>query len=333
MLRVVEKVEPSMELKEILKPIETDLQKVEVQLREAARAEFGPLALVIESVIESGGKRMRPAVTLLAGRMYSQNDEHLLKLAVSVELLHLATLIHDDLIDAAATRRGSSTINSKWDSKSTVLAGDYVWAKAAKIAADVGNTKVLGIFADTVMVIVEGEIKQDYMSSNSSTNRDEYYNRIYAKTASLFEGAVRSAAVLGNAPQKHLDALGMYGRKLGTAFQIIDDVLDFVGTQSDVGKPVGNDLRQGVITLPALMYYETHPGHPVIESVAVKNGHSAEQLEAAIEEIRTSPEMQEARDEAQRLAQEAIRELAVLPKSKYRQALAQLAEYVTERKK
>lgn len=322
-----------MEPSEILKPIEADLKHVEVQLRDAARAEFGPLALVIESIIESGGKRMRPAVTLLAGRMYPQNDDHLLKLAVSVELLHLATLIHDDLIDKANTRRGSATINSKWDSKSTVLAGDYVWAKAAKIAADVGNTKVLGIFADTVMVIVEGEIKQDYMGSASSTNRDEYYTRIYAKTASLFEGAMRSAATLGNAPRKHADALGMYGRKLGTAFQIIDDVLDFVGTQSDVGKPVGNDLRQGVITLPALLYYETHPGHPVIESVAVKNGHTPQQLEEVIRDIGASPEMYAARQEAKALAQEAIRELEVLPKSKYRQALAQLAEYVIERKK
>lgn len=322
-----------MEISEILKPIEADLQRVEVQLRDAARAEFGPLALVIESIIESGGKRMRPAVTLLAGRMYPQNEDYLLKLAVSVELLHLATLIHDDLIDKASTRRGSATINSKWDSKSTVLAGDYVWAKAAKIAADVGNTKVLGIFADTVMVIVEGEIKQDYMGSASSTNRDEYYTRIYAKTASLFEGALRSAATLGNAPQKDVDALGMYGRKLGTAFQIIDDVLDFVGTQSDVGKPVGSDLRQGVITLPALLYYETHPGHPVIESVAVKNGHTPQQLEDVIREIGASPEMVAARQEAKALAREAVGFLDVLPKSKYRQALAQLADYVIERKK
>lgn len=322
-----------MEISEILKPIEADLQRVEVQLRDAARAEFGPLALVIESIIESGGKRMRPAVTLLAGRMYPQNEDYLLKLAVSVELLHLATLIHDDLIDKASTRRGSATINSKWDSKSTVLAGDYVWAKAAKIAADVGNTKVLGIFADTVMVIVEGEIKQDYMGSASSTNRDEYYTRIYAKTASLFEGALRSAATLGNAPQKDVDALGMYGRKLGTAFQIIDDVLDFVGTQSDVGKPVGSDLRQGVITLPALLYYETHPGHPVIESVAVKNGHTPQQLEDVIREIGASPEMVAARQEAKALAREAVGFLDVLPKSKYRQALVQLADYVIERKK
>lgn len=330
---IVGKGKVQVELKEILKPIEADMIKVEGQLRDASRAEFGPLALVIESIIESGGKRIRPAITLLAGRMYSQNDEHLLKLAVSVELLHLATLIHDDLIDKANTRRGSATINSKWDSKSTVLAGDYVWAKAAKIAADVGNTKVLGIFADTVMVIVEGEIKQDYMGSESNPGRDEYYNRIYSKTASLFEGAVRSAAVLGNAPQKHVDALGMYGRKIGTAFQIIDDVLDFVGTQADVGKPVGNDLRQGVITLPALLYYEKHPADPTLHSVVVKNGHSPQELEDVIQDIRNSPEMDSARREAQELAGEAVRELEVLPRSKYRQSLEQLAEYVIRRKK
>lgn len=330
---VVEKAEVIVELAEILKPIEADLVTVEAQLREAARAEFGPLALVIESVIESGGKRMRPAVTLLAGRMYPENGEHLLRLAVSVELLHLATLIHDDLIDAASTRRGSATLNTKWDSKSTVLAGDYVWAKAAKIAADVGNTKVLGIFADTVMVIVEGEIKQDYMGSTSSTNRDEYFTRIYAKTASLFEGSMRSAAVLGNAPQKHVDALGMYGRKLGSAFQIIDDVLDFVGNTSDVGKPVGNDLRQGVITLPALLYYEKHPAHPTLNSVVVKNGHSPQELEDVIQEIRASPAIEASRKQAQEMANAAILELQVLPKSKYRDSLTRLAEFVIERKK
>lgn len=322
-----------MEIKEIIKPIDADLGQVETLLRDAARAEFGPLAMVIESLIESGGKRMRPVVTLLAGRMYQQNQDHLLKLAVSVELLHLATLIHDDLIDAANTRRGSATVNSKWDSKSTVLAGDYVWAKAAKIAADVGNTKVLGIFADTVMTIVEGEIKQDYMSSESNPDHDEYINRIYAKTASLFEGAMRSAAVLGNAPQKHVDALGMYGRKVGTAFQIIDDVLDFVGTQADVGKPVGSDLRQGIMTLPALLYYQKNPAHPTLHSVVVKNGHSVQELEEVIEEIRASPQMDAARQEAQVLVNDAIRELDVLPRSKYRQALVELAEYVLERKK
>src|SRR5581483_2539069 len=314
-----------MELKDILKPIETDLQKVELQLHEAARAEFGPLAMVIESIIDSGGKRIRPAVTLLAGRMFPQAEENLLKLAVSVELLHMATLIHDDLLDKATTRRGSATINSKWDSKSTVLAGDYVWAKAAKIAAEVGNPKVLGIFADTILVIVEGEIKQDYTDAKSRPQRDEYYTRIYAKTASLFEGAMRSAAVLGNAPEQQMNALGMYGRKLGTAFQIIDDVLDFVGTQADVGKPVGNDLRQGVITLPAILYYEKHPAHPTLVSVAAKNGHTPQELDAVIEEIRTSPEMNAARAEAQKLAAEAKQELAILPSSEYKHALEQLA--------
>lgn len=322
-----------MTLKEIFKPIEADLEHVEVQLRQAARSEFGPLALVIESIIESGGKRMRPAMTLLAGRMFPQQDEHLLKLAVSVELLHLATLIHDDLIDKASTRRGAATINSKWDSKSVVLAGDYVWAKAAKIAADVGNTKVLGIFADTVMVIVEGEIKQDYMGSASNPNREEYFVRIYAKTASLFEGAMRSAATLGNAPEEQAVALGMYGRKLGKAFQIIDDVLDFVGTQQEVGKPVGSDLRQGVVTLPAILYYENHPTHPTLHSVITRNGHTPQELDSVIEEIRVSPELTAAREQAHDLAREAQAELSGLPPSLYKEALLELAEYVVQRKK
>jgi geranylgeranyl pyrophosphate synthase len=248
-------------------------------------------------------------------------------------MLHLATLIHDDLIDDANTRRGAPTINSKWDSKATVLAGDYIWAKAAKIAADVGNTKVLAIFAESVMVLIEGEIKQDYVGAAYTPNREEYYNRIYAKTASLFEGALRSAATLGDASPEEIKALGAYGRKLGMAFQIIDDVLDFVGTQAEVGKPVGNDLRQGVITLPAILYYEKHPTHPTLRSVAVKNGHTPQELDEVIQEIRTSPEMNAALAQARELATEAQRELEILPPNKYREALHQLAEYVIERKK
>jgi len=322
-----------VELKEILKPIEKDLQQVEMMLRESSRSEFGPLTLVIEEVIESGGKRIRPAMVMLAGRLFPQNEDHLLRLAVSVEMLHLATLIHDDLIDKANTRRGAPTINSKWDNKSTVLAGDYVWAKAAKIAAEVGNTNVLAIFAESVMVIVEGEIRQDYTGPSFTPNREEYYNRIYAKTASLFEGALKAAATLGEGTADEVRALGTYGRKLGMAFQIIDDVLDFVGTMAEVGKPVGNDLRQGVITLPAILYYEKHPSHPTLHSVASKNGHTPQELDEVIEEIRTSPELNVAQKEARELAMDAQRELAIFPRNTYRKALEELAEYVVERKK
>lgn len=321
-----------MELRDILGPIDADVKRVEARLRESARAEFGPLSLVIESLIDSGGKRIRPALVLLAGRMYRQNDEYLMRLAVSVELLHLATLIHDDLLDMANTRRGAATINSKWDSKATVLAGDYVLAKAAKIAAEVDNVKVLGIFAETIMVICEGEIRQD-LTSQATPNRDEYYQRIYAKTASLFEGCTQAAAVLGNAPAPHVHALREYGRKLGMAFQIVDDVLDFAGVQRDVGKPLGNDLRQGVLTLPAILYYQAHPGHKVLESVIAKNGHGPEALEATIQDILHSPELAAAEDAARDWAQQAQQELQVLPRNAYRKALHQLAEFVIERKK
>lgn len=321
-----------MELHQVLKPIRSEMEQVEVLLRDAARAEFGPLALVIESLIESGGKRIRPALVLLAGRFYPQHDAHLLRVATAVELLHMATLIHDDLIDRAEMRRGAPTLNSHWDSKSTVLAGDYIWAKAAKIAAEVGNTQVLEIFADTVMTIVEGEIRQDYLGE-PKPSRDEYYHRIYAKTAALFEGAMRAAAVLGHAPTPQVQALGQFGRKLGLAFQIVDDVLDFIGNPHEVGKPLGSDLRQGILTLPAILYYEKHPGHKILESVASKNGHSATELDAVVDEIRRSPELAAAYAEAREWAAQAQRELGVLPQNAYRQALHDLAEYVVERKK
>lgn len=321
-----------MELAKIFEPIETDLEHVEVGLRDAARAEFGPLAEVIETLIESGGKRIRPALVLLAGRLFPQNDEHLLRLAVSVELLHLATLIHDDFIDRSAVRRGTPTINSRWDSKATVLAGDYVLAKAARLASDVENLQVMAVFADAIMDICQGEIRQDF-SDPSALDRAGYYENIYAKTASLFAACTKSAALLGGAAGEELGAMREYGRNLGMAFQIVDDVLDFTASEREFGKPVGSDLRQGVVTLPVILYSEKHPQVAVLQSSPANNGHNPQAMDDVIEQIRTSPEVAAAREEASQFAREAQAQLARFPESIFRTSLWQLADYIVARKK
>jgi geranylgeranyl pyrophosphate synthase len=324
--------EGTLELQTIFAPIAKDLPEVETRLRAASHAEFGPLAEVIESVIFSGGKRIRPALVLLCGRMHPVEDEPLLRLATAVEMLHLATLIHDDLLDKSPVRRGAPTISSRWNEKATVLAGDYVLARAAQISAEVENFQVMSIFAQAVMVICEGEIRQDFNGHHATTDRQDYYDRIFAKTASLFSACAEAAAVLNSAPEAERAALREYGRNLGMAFQIADDVLDFVGTQREVGKPVGSDLRQGLVTLPTIYFYEMDARRDRLAPLLAPHGQLAAEPEPVIEWIRGSPAIAASQAEAARYADLAQRALETLPLSDYRQALHDLAAFVVERK-
>jgi geranylgeranyl pyrophosphate synthase len=322
-----------LDIREVFAPIESDLQNVEIVLRDYARAEFGPLAEVIEETIGGGGKRVRPGLVLLSGRFHPVQQEDLYRLSAAVELLHVATLIHDDLLDNSAMRRGTPTISSRWNEKATVLAGDFMLAKAAKLSAQVRNFEVMSIFADAVMTICEGEIRQDFDGHSQSPDRAEYYTRIHAKTASLFAACTESAAVLSNAPETERSALREFGLNLGMAFQIADDVLDFAGAEREVGKPVGSDLRQGIVTLPAIYFYEQDPRREALTPLFSHDGHSLEELDRLVESIRISPAVRAAHDEARRFADKAKLALQVLPDAPYRIALRQLADYVVERTK
>lgn len=320
-----------MDIHEIFAPIESDLSNVEVALRDYARADFGPLAEVIETTIDSGGKRIRPALVLLSAQFHPVDHENLYRLSVAVELLHVATLIHDDLLDNSTVRRGTPTISSRWDEKATVLAGDFMLAKSAKISSQVGNFEVMSIFADAVMAICEGEIRQDFNLHSMSADRTDYYDRIHAKTASLFAACTESAAVLSKAPDVERRALRDYGYNLGMAFQIADDVLDFVGTEREVGKPIGSDLRHGVVTLPTIYFFEQDARREALTPLFSHNGHSPEDLDRVVEWIRTSPSIAAAHAEARQFADKAQLALQVLPKQANRNALWELANYVVER--
>ncbi|CAG0947038.1 partial Heptaprenyl diphosphate synthase component 2, partial [Anaerolineae bacterium] len=178
--------ENTLNLNSILAPIQSELQQVEVRLREAVRVDYAPLGSVFEALIESGGKRIRPALAILATKFHPANLDKAFTLAITVELVHAATLIHDDLIDKSPLRRGSPTISSRWSGTATVLAGDFLLARAADIAASIDDFRVMKIFARTLMAICEGEIRQDFGGANWPPNREEYYRHIDAKTASLF---------------------------------------------------------------------------------------------------------------------------------------------------
>lgn len=314
-----------MNIQQIFAPIQEELAQVEARLHQAVRVEYLPLADIFEMLIGSGGKRIRPALSILATKFHPTDPEKMYTLAIATELVHAATLIHDDLIDRSSTRRGTPTINSRWSGTATVLAGDFLLARAADIAASLDNFRVMRIFARTLMTICEGEIRQDFARSHWPPNRDEYYKHIESKTASLFIAATEGGAILSGAPENEIAALKAYGRYLGMAFQMVDDILDFTADEKELGKPVGSDLRQGTFTLPVFYYLENDArDKPIGEMLTT-------QVEQLIEEIRRSPAIAAAKAEAQRTAQAARDALAIFPDNVYRRTLADLTEYVVER--
>lgn len=314
-----------MNIQQIFAPIQEELTQVEARLHQAVRVEYLPLADVFGMLIGSGGKRIRPALAILATKFHPTDPEKMYMLATAAELVHAATLIHDDLIDKSPTRRGNPTINSRWSGTATVLAGDFLLARAADIAAGLDNSRVMRIFARTLMTICEGEIRQDFARSHWPPNRDEYYKHIESKTASLFIAATEGGAILSGAPEDEIAALKAYGRHLGMAFQMVDDILDFTADEKELGKPVGSDLRQGTFTLPFFYYLESEARNKPLDEMFTT------QVEQLIEDIRHSSAIAAAKAEAQRVAHAARDALAILPDNVYRRTLSDLAEYVVER--
>jgi geranylgeranyl pyrophosphate synthase len=312
-------------IQQIFAPIQNELQQIEARLRETVRVEYIPLANIFEMLIGSGGKRIRPALCVLAARFHPTDPEQAITLAVSTELVHAATLIHDDLIDKSSVRRGSPTVNSRWSGTATVLAGDFLLARAADIAASIENFRVMRIFARTLMTICEGEIRQDFARSHWPPNREEYYRHIESKTASLFVAATEGGAILSGAPEDEIAALRSYGRNLGMAFQMVDDILDFTADENELGKPVGSDLRQGTFTLPIFYYLEQDARAKTISDFIGAD------IDRLIDAIRNSPAIAAAKAEAQRTAQTARDALAIFPDNLYRRTLFDLANYVVER--
>ena len=314
-----------MSINSILSPIQNELQAVEVSLREAIHSEFAPLANIFDSLISSGGKRIRPALAILATRFYPTDPEKAMTLAVTLELVHAATLIHDDLIDKSPLRRGSPTVSSRWSGTATVLAGDFLLARAANIASTVENFRVMSIFSKTLADICEGEIRQDFGGANWPPDREQYYRHIDSKTASLFTAATEGGAVLSQASESEIAALKAYGHNLGMAFQIVDDILDFTSDEGQLGKPVGSDLRQGTYTLPVFYFIEQDPRGSKIVDLA------NEDIDALVDAIHNSPAIDASKAEARQFAQAANDALAVFPDNVYRRALIELAMYVVDR--
>jgi geranylgeranyl pyrophosphate synthase len=317
----------------ILDLIHEELERVERKMREVSRIEYEQLRATLDYLLGGGGKRLRPALVLLSSRFYPADAEKVTSLAAAVETLHTATLIHDDLIDHAFLRRGNPTLNALWNSAATVLTGDYLFARAAAFAAETESVRVVSIFAQTLMTICGGELKQIFSGDERQTTRDYYYQRIYSKTASLFAASSETGAILSGAPEPEVQALRDYGYDLGMAFQIVDDILDFAGNEGDLGKPIGSDLRQGIVTLPTICFLEAHPEDKTVSRVLSAQGRGDDEVRAAVEAIKESGAIESSTAEAKGFTAKSRDALSILPHNEYRQAMLDLADFVVERRK
>ena len=312
--------------------VEDQIQQVEDRMKAQSNGHHPDLRAVLDHLLASGGKRVRPAVTLLAGGMLQADPERLVTLAAAIELLHTATLVHDDLIDGSLLRRGIPTLNARWSPAATVLAGDYIFARAAELAAETNSVRVMKIFAATLAEIVSGEITQLF-TSRGIADRENYYKRIYAKTASMFVLATKSAALISPLGENDevITALHEFGYELGMAFQMVDDILDFTGEQATVGKPVASDLRQGLVTLPAICFLEANPGDADMQAVLEGAYHNEERMARLVSAIRESGAIQQALDEARQCVARGLSSLDGLPDGPEYQALHELANYIIDR--
>lgn len=311
-------------------PVQESIHSVEVKMRSAANGYNPDLKAALDHLLSSGGKRIRPAVALLTGRMLGADEEQLITLAAAIELLHTATLVHDDLIDGSLLRRGIPTLNSQWSPAATVLTGDYIFARAAEMASATGSVEVMQVFSRTLSTIVSGEISQLFKRDTGSI-REDYYKRIYAKTASMFELATTASALLSPMCEDALEPVRSFGYGVGMAFQIVDDVLDFSGEKEQIGKPVASDLRQGLITLPTIYYLESEPDDPDL-SLAL-NGvlYDETRLTRLTQDIRSSGAIERSIKEAGQHVARALDALEDLPQNVEHQALEDLANYVIQR--
>jgi geranylgeranyl pyrophosphate synthase len=316
---------------EIYRPVQDDLKLVEEAIHRVGLVEYPLLAELLQHVLVTRGKRVRPTLVLLAASFHEYRLEYLIPLATAIELLHTATLVHDDLIDNSPVRRGAPTLHSRTSKAATILVGDYLFANAAATCTETQNPRVMRVFGQALMTICDGELKQLFTAGFWRQSREEYYQKIEKKTASLLRTATETGAILSGAPEDRIDALRQYGHYLGMAFQIVDDVLDFVGQESEVGKPVGSDLRQGMITLPTLHLLELDPNNQVLSRIFDDGDTSEEAIHEAVAAVNDSGAITLALDEARRFANFAVGYLADLPPTPSRRALEGLSEYVVER--
>jgi geranylgeranyl pyrophosphate synthase len=320
--------------RDVFAAMRPDLLLVQSRLEEAARIDYPGVSDLVLGLVRAGGKRLRPLILLLAGRAYVDDRNRLVTAGAGVELLHTASLVHDDTVDRSGMRRGRPTLNSVLPSGAVILLGDFLFAQSAMLAAATNSPRVVSIFASTLADICDGQLREMFFAHRLDQAREEYERRIFGKTASLFAGSAEMGAVIGNAPEAAVQLLRQYGSDVGMAFQIVDDVLDLREDADQLGKPAGHDLLQGTVTLPTIIYASglTQSSEAAIRLEAVVSGDVDEGVEVArvVEEIRGSGALEAAMEEAIRFAARA-KTHAAAPDPEIRDMLEQVADVVCER--
>lgn len=307
------------------------MQAVDEVIRSRLHSEVVLIRQVAEYIIGGGGKRLRPMLVILSAGAFGYRGRHHHELAAVVEFIHTATLLHDDVVDESALRRGQPTANSMFGNAASVLVGDFVYSRAFQMMVGVDNMRVLQVLADATNVIAEGEVLQLMNCRNADIDEQGYLRVIRFKTAKLFEAATRLGAILGGGSQAEEQAIADYGMHLGTAFQLIDDVLDYSGDHAAIGKNVGDDLAEGKPTLPLI--YAINNGTPAQAALvrnAIEHG-GLNELAAVMEAIKTTGALEYARGQARAESRLACAALDCLQNSKYRDYLLQLADFAVTR--
>jgi octaprenyl-diphosphate synthase len=320
-----------MSLDSIKQPVSAELLAVDNVIRRRLASDVALVNQVAEYIIQSGGKRVRPLVAALAGRACGGNGATLASTAAIVEFIHTATLLHDDVVDGSSLRRGRETANAVWGNQASVLVGDYLYSRAFEMMVELGSMRVMDVMASATNKIAEGEVLQLMNAHDPDTTEARYFEVVYRKTAKLFEAGAQIAAIVAGAPPAQEQALARYGKHLGTAFQLIDDVLDYRASRDELGKNLGDDLAEGKPTLP-LIHALKHgdAAQQQLIRTAIENG-GLETIAAITQIIESTGGLEYTARLARQETDLAIAALAELPESVYKQALRELAEFAINR--
>lgn len=321
-----------MDIEHIRAPVAGDLQAVNQLIRQELHSDVVLINQLASYIIDGGGKRLRPVTVLLAARACGYTGGQHIAAAAIVEFIHTATLLHDDVVDESGLRRGRETANAIWGNQASVLVGDFLYSRAFQMMVGIGSIRVMEIMADTTNTIAEGEVMQLLNCHDPDTTEERYLQVIHCKTAKLFEAAAQLGAVLAGRPHAEERALGRYGLHLGTAFQLIDDVLDYNASSAEIGKNIGDDLAEGKPTLPLIyaMGHGSSEERNIIREVIKRGG--LDQIESITQTIESTGALDYTASLAVREAEQASAHLCLLPDSPAKDALIELASFAVKRR-
>ena len=311
--------------------VQDDLRAVDREIEARLQSDVALIHQMGAYIIHSGGKRLRPVIVLLGSRAFGYGGSASIKLAAIIEFIHTATLLHDDVVDASQMRRGHTTANTIWGNEASVLVGDFLYSRAFEMMVEVNNMRVMEILAQTTNTIAKGEVMQLLNCHDPETTEERYIEVIRNKTAKLFQAAAQLTAVISDQSQETESAMAAYGLHLGTAFQLIDDALDYDRDNHDLGKNIGDDLAEGKPTLPLIytLRQGDHQQREIIRS-AIEEGGLA-QIEAVMDAIESTGSITYTARRAEDEAKQALKALAAVPDSPFKQALHDLAHFSVHR--